>query len=96
MNYKKLQPLGDEYLIVGIRCHNLPEGPELNAMVFDEKGCMIREFCLGDGITDVLTIPEKKIITGYFDEGILGNFGWNNPIGSCGMIEWDRLKYFPK
>lgn len=90
MNYSILQPLGDEFLIVGLRCRNLPEGPELNAMIFDEKGSIVREFCLGDGITETLTIPDKKIITGYFDEGILGNFGWSDPIGKCGIIEWDK------
>ena len=45
---------------------------------------------MGDGIENTLTIPDKKIITGYFDEGILGNFVWSKPIGRFGIIEWDK------
>ena len=30
------------------------------------------------------------MITSYFDEGVFGNFGWDQPVGSCGLIVWGR------
>lgn len=28
------------------------------------------------------------IITSYFDEGVFGNYGWDEPLGDCGLIAW--------
>ena len=25
---------------------------------------------------------------GYFDEGVFGNYGWDEPLGACGLIAW--------
>lgn len=90
LDYYQFLPLGDEYLLVACRSWNKKNGPEKNALVIDKEGTKLREFCLGDGISQTITTPDEKIITGYFDEGVFGNFGWNEPIGSCGLIAWDK------
>lgn len=89
-NYYNFLPLGEEFLLVANRCWNRQNGPEKNALVLDKEGTKIREFCLGDGISSVFTTPDEQIITSYFDEGVFGNFGWDQPIGSCGLIKWDK------
>jgi len=71
-----------------------------NARIYDRiTGELKREFVFGDGISDAQATSTGYIWTGYFDEGVYGNFGWgdwNNetgysspPIGSCGLICWD-------
>src|SRR5262249_20886820 len=29
------------------------------------------------------------IWTSYFDEGVFGNYGWQNPVGASGLVGWD-------
>lgn len=53
-------------------------------------GNVVKEFCLGDGIQDCIVTDSGDIITSYFDEGVFGNFGWEEPIGSCGLIVWSQ------
>ena len=31
---------------------------------------------------------DGTIITSYFDEGVFGNYGWDEPLGACGLIAW--------
>ena len=92
-NYHFLQPLGEEYLLlVCARSINYGDGRvDDNARVFDRQGNFIRSFCLGDGIEHLYTTGNGKIWTGYFDEGIFGNFGWDDPIGRDGLICWDAF-----
>ncbi len=47
-----------------------------------------RSFTFGDGIADCIVRDDGLIITSYFDEGVLGNYGWDDPIGSCGLCGW--------
>jgi hypothetical protein len=43
---------------------------------------------LGDGIETVQTTSRGVIWTSYFDEGVFGNFGWRDPVGSSGLVAW--------
>lgn len=44
-----------------------------------------REFLLGDGISHVQSDANGNIWTGYFDEGVFGNYGWATPAGAAGL-----------
>lgn len=82
-------------LIVGQRCRWRPEplGPEHNALLLDAEGNLIRTGVLGDGIEHLQVGSDGRIWVGYFDEGILGNYGWRgpgpDPIGAPGLICFD-------
>jgi hypothetical protein len=48
---------------------------------------------LGDGLQHVQVAADGTIWTGYFDEGIFGNFGWGapdgpTPLGAAGIVAW--------
>lgn len=89
-NYHYLQPLGEHLLLVGARCTRYGDGKhDLNAKVIDAEGTTVREFLLGDGIQDVQVTEDGTIWTGYFDEGVFGNYGWGEPVGAQGLIAWD-------
>lgn len=92
-----LQPLpGGDLLVVGARCHRFAGGTaERNAWVYAADGAPSREMVLGDGIADVQVTAKGAIWVSYFDEGILGNFGWGGqgapPIGATGLVHFDRF-----
>lgn len=93
ISHPKVQPLpGGRILIVGARCQWRPEGPELNAVIFDANGHKVAEGTLGDGIEEFLTTPTGQIWVGYFDEGVYGNRGWEDldvpPMGSHGLTRF--------
>ena len=88
MNYSFIQPIPQGFLLVAARCRYNKGNPDKNASVIDHDGNMIREFCIGDGISQCLFHPELGIITGYFDEGIFGNYGWKEPLGAYGVRVW--------
>lgn len=87
-----VQPHPKGILLVGARCHWHPTAPEQNALVVDAKGHVVDRFTLGDGINDV-RVRENTIWVSYFDEGVFGNYGWNDPgpapIGSAGLVAFD-------
>lgn len=90
MNFHFVQPYGDGFLLVGARCEcDDDDTPELNAEITDKRGSTIRRFCLGDGISDCRVKSDGCRVTSYFDEGIFGNYGWDDPIGASGLIVWD-------
>lgn len=90
-NYHYVQPLHDHLLLVGARCTNYGnEQFDLNAKVCDLDGNTIREFLLGDGIQSVQVTEKGTIWTSYFDEGVFGTYGWSDPIGSSGLLAWDK------
>lgn len=90
-NYHYVQPLHDHLLLVGARCTYYGNDQyDLNARVCDMNGKPIRDFLLGDGIQSVQVTENGTIWTSYFDEGIFGNYGWSDPIGSCGLLAWDE------
>ena len=90
MNFHFIRPVPDgSFLLLGARCMNSKEnGPEKNAVFTDRKGKVLRELTLGDGIADCIVRDDGIIITSYFDEGVFGNYGWDDPIGSCGVCVW--------
>lgn len=90
MNFHFIQPLQDKILLLGSRTYYRADGPEQNAVIVDKQGTIYREMCFGDGIEDCIVTGDGRIITSYFDEGVFGNYGWDNPIGSCGLIAWDE------
>lgn len=90
MNYHYVQPIGENFLLLGARAYNTQPEPEKNATVVSKDGTVLKEMCLGDGIQNCIVTEDKRIITGYFDEGVFGNYGWDEPIGSCGLIVWDE------
>ncbi|MBP3459296.1 MAG: hypothetical protein J6K58_08810 [Lachnospiraceae bacterium] len=90
MNFHFIQPINNRILLLGSRTCNQKEGPEKNAVLVDRSGTVSDEFCLGDGIEDCIVTADGRIITSYFDEGVFGNYGWDHPIGSCGLISWDE------
>jgi hypothetical protein len=89
-NIHHVQPLLGELLLVCARCHYKgPSNTERNGRVYSRDGKLTREFVLGDGIASVQTTSRGEIWTSYFDEGIFGNYGWNDPIGASGLVAWD-------
>jgi len=88
-NYHYVQPIGEHLLLVGARAHNTSPVPEQNAVVISRQGKIQYELCLGDGINDCIVNCNNEIITSYFDEGVLGNYGWRKPIGRNGIIRWN-------
>lgn len=91
-NYHFIQPLGDDkILVVAARCNRYKDGThDLNGKVMTYDGALVREFLLGDGIQDVAVTKNGQIWTSYFDEGVFGNYGWDEPVGSSGLLAWDE------
>lgn len=86
-----VQPIGENLLLVGARCCMFPDGTsEKNALIVSREGEVLYQCCFGDGIEGCVVTSDGRIITSYFDEGVFGNLGWRHPIGSCGIIVWDR------
>lgn len=90
--FPSAQPLPNgEVLLVGARCHYRNGDPEKNAAVCGEDGKVLRRFVLGDGISSVQATNEGMIWVSYFDEGVFGNYGWNQPMGASGLICFDSV-----
>lgn len=83
-----------EVLLVASRCYRGPDGNcELNAKVFGLDGQQKNAFVLGDGISHVQSDTKGNIWVGYFDEGVYGNFGWQQdgyPLGAAGVSCFTR------
>ena len=90
MNFHFLRPVPDgSFLLLGSRCmFSKKSGPEKNAVFTDREGNVLRALTFGDGIADCIVRRDGVIITSYFDEGVFGNYGWEEPIGSCGVCAW--------
>ncbi|WP_051870611.1 hypothetical protein [Brevibacillus laterosporus] len=91
-HYHFIQPLNDNtLLVVGARTRYFdPDNFELNGKIFDLDGNLIKKLLLGDGIQHVQVSPNGTIWTGFFDEGVFGNYGWADPIGASGLVAWDQ------
>ena len=83
-----LRPVGEHFLLLGARCAYREDGPDKNAWIVSRDGAVLSRFCLGDGIQDCVVKKDGTIITSYFDEGVFGNYGWDEPLGDCGLIAW--------
>ncbi|MDN3577823.1 hypothetical protein QWZ03_13700 [Chitinimonas viridis] len=91
-NIHLVQPLGQDILLACARSYYRgPDDYELNGRLYGRDGALKQEILLGDGIEDMQTTKHGEIWTSYFDEGIFGNYGWHDPIGSSGLIAWDAL-----
>ena len=90
MNFRFFRPVPDgSFLLLGSRCmYSQKNGPERNAVFIDREGNVLRALTFGDGIADCIVRADGLIITSYFDEGVMGNYGWDDPIGSCGLCGW--------
>ncbi len=91
MEYDFVQPLQNErILLVSARSNwYAAKKYDLNAAVFERDGTFVRNFLLGDGIQDMYVTDQDIIWTSYFDEGIFGNNGWEEPVGIRGLKAWD-------
>ena len=83
-----LRAIGENFLLFRARCAYRENGPEQNAWIVSRDGAVLSCFCLGDGIQDCVVKKDGTIITSYFDEGVFGNYGWDEPLGACGLIAW--------
>jgi hypothetical protein len=95
-NYHFVQPIdnNNNILLAGGRSHYYKDNSyDKNGRVFNKQGVLLRDFLLGDGIQDVQVSSQNSIWTSYFDEGVFGNYGWKNPIGSVGLRAWDDNGY---
>lgn len=89
-NIHHVQPLADELLLVCARSHYGGEDDyEKNGRVYAREGNFKRAILLGDGIQSVQTTSDGRIWTSFFDEGVFGNFGWQEPVGASGLVAWD-------
>lgn len=89
-NIHNVQPLGDDLLLlVCSRSHYRgPDDFDRNGRIYDRSGHFQREMLLGDGIQAVQATSAGSVWVSYFDEGVFGNFGWSDPVGSSGLVEW--------
>jgi len=90
-NIHEVQPLPNEELLL-VCCRSRYRGPndfDKNGRVYSSDGEFVREILLGDGIARIQTTSAGAIWTSYFDEGIFGNYGWKDPIGSLGLVASD-------
>lgn len=79
-------------LIVQGRCVKDGANIEKNARHYCVDGTLLNEFTFGDGIADVQIDETDTIWVSYFDEGVFGNFGWDEaPLGIDGLIAFNRL-----
>ncbi len=90
-NYHFVQPFqNDKLLLAGARTRFFNQDKyELNGKLFDLDGVLLKEILLGDGIQNLQVSKNGTIWTGYFDEGVFGNYGWDSPIGAAGLIAWN-------
>ena len=90
-NIHDIQPLPNDglLLVCGRSYYRSADDFEMNGRIYSNTGQMIRAILLGDGIQDVQVTSKGVIWTSFFDEGVLGNYGWREPIGKTGLVAWD-------
>ncbi len=88
-NFDRVQPLPDGLLLATSRCRFADDNTTPNGQVFDSDGRPVRSILLGDGIHSMQTTASGSIWLSYFDEGVFGNLGWRQPIGSSGLRRLD-------
>jgi hypothetical protein len=88
-NITEVQPINGNYLLVCPRCDRKSDSDiEKNGRLYDSSGKLIKKLILGDGIQYILSTLDKELWVSYFDEGIFGNYGWSQPLGSSGLVKW--------
>lgn len=90
-NVHHVQPLPGALLLACARCRRRSERDiERNGRIYSLDGKLLNSIVLGDGIQDIQCTPSGLIWTSYFDEGVFGNYGWDNPLGAPGLVCWDH------
>lgn len=84
-----VQPVDDGVLIACARCRYRGKDTDKNARIYSNDGRFLRDLTLGDGIEHLQTDEAGDIWAGYFDEGVFGNYGWNDPLGASGLVRWN-------
>lgn len=88
--YPRVDVLPDGgFIVVSCRCKFADGKGELNARLYDADGSLQKELCFGDGIEDIATTADSRIWVSYFDEGVFGNYGWDDPMGYAGLNCFD-------
>lgn len=90
-NIHAVQPLPNDELLL-VCCRSQYRGPndiDQNGRVYSANGEFLRDMVLGDGIQDVQATSTGEIWTSFFDEGVLGNYGWREPLGASGLVGRD-------
>ncbi|MGE4158425.1 MAG: hypothetical protein AB7F75_04940 [Planctomycetota bacterium] len=92
MNFHLIQTLPNRrFLLACSRCrYRGLDDWDLNGEIIDSNGKKLNAILIGDGIQDIQTTSKGIVWTSYFDEGIFGNFGWESPIGSSGLVAWTQ------
>lgn len=93
LNIQDVQPLPDSELLLAC-CRSYRRSPDdfdKNGLIYSRQGLLVREILLGDGIQRLQSTAQGLIWTGFFDEGVFGNYGWDEPIGASGLIAWNSL-----
>jgi hypothetical protein len=93
MNYHFIRDLGNRTFLLACSrsLFKSKDNYDLNAHVFDDEGNKLKEFIIGDGVQDIKITRKGVIWTSYFDEGVFGNYGWDEPIGAVGLRAWDLM-----
>lgn len=79
-------------LVAGPRCEWRGQGNfDLNGVIIQPGTGKITRILLGDGISAMQIDDLGRIWVGYFDEGVLGNFGWGRrdapaQVGAAGLV----------
>ncbi len=95
-----VQSLDGDVLIACGRCRYRGEDTDKNGRIYSNDGQFLRALTLGDGIEHLQTDEAGEIWVGYFDEGVFGNYGWNEPLGASGLVRWNAdgektFEFFP-
>ena len=77
------------FVVASCRCKFVDGKGELNACLYNADGSLKKALCFGDGIQDIATTADAKIWVSYFDEGVFGNYGWDDPLGYTGLNCFD-------
>lgn len=90
-NIHFIQPINEKFLLLSSRARYYADKTfDKNALIVDETGHIKSRMCLGDGIEQCMVDGQNRIITSYYDEGVIGSYGWTDPIGSSGIIVWSE------
>jgi len=89
-NIHHIAPLPEGVLLACGRSHfRSKEDFEKNGRIYGLDGKFQRDLLLGDGIQNLQTTASGAIWASFFDEGIFGNYGWNEPVGASGLVAWN-------
>ena len=90
-NIHLVQPVGDTVLLACARCeYRGADDVDRNGRLYSRDGRALGSLILGDGIESLQATRAGELWTGYFDEGVFGNYGWGVPLGAAGLVAWNR------